>query len=53
MGNAFAAKGGAEDVNVNVVESTFNVKEQGGNLAARALEGAHRVDEGGAGVKRG
>ena len=53
MGNTFVAKGGAEDVDVDVVESAFNVEEQGGNLAARALEGAHCVDKGSASVKRG
>ena len=53
VGYTFVAKGGAEDVDIDVVESAFNVEKQGGNLAARPLEGAHCVDKGSASVKRG
>jgi len=43
----------AEDLGVNIVKPTFDIKKERGDFAIRALEGMDCVGESGAGVKRG
>ena len=44
MGEALGAEGQAEDVSIHIVKPTFDVQEERGDLAARALESADSVD---------
>ena len=44
MGDASGAEGPAEDIGVHIVEPTFDVQEEGGDLAARALKSVDCVD---------
>ena len=53
MINPFGAQGEAEDIGVNVVEATFNVKEEQRDFEGRALQCTHCVCEGGACIKGG
>ena len=53
MGDAFRAEGLTEDVGIHIVEPSFDVQEEGGDLTGWALEGADCVDQSGACIKRG
>ena len=44
MGDASGAKGPAEDIGVHIVEPSFDVQEEGGDLAAGALKSVDSVD---------
>jgi len=43
----------AEDLGINIVETTLNVENEQGDFAAQGLEGTHCVHEGSTGIKRG
>ena len=53
MGDALGAEAPAEDVSIQIVEPTFDVQEERGDLAARALESADCIDYSSACVERG
>ena len=44
MGDTLGAKGPAEDISIHIVEPTFDVQEERGDLAAKALESADCID---------
>ena len=52
MIDPFALEVRAEDLGINIVETTLDVKKERGDFAARALEGTHCVGEGSTGIKR-
>ena len=53
MGDTLGAKGPAEDISIHIVEPTFDVQEERGHLAARALASVDCIDESSACVDRG
>ena len=44
MGDTLGAQSPAEDIGIHIVEPTFDVQEEGGDLAARALKSADCID---------
>ena len=44
MSDGLGAEGPAEDISIHIVEPTFKVQEERGDLVARALQSADCID---------